>query len=720
LLLTFLLVAPTRPFAFNAGEKAQSLQKAAYVPGELLIKYKPSYGAAATDYYLTHRGVSTLRTFPTTGINHVKLPKGMDVEDALEIYGNDTGVEYAEPNYYCYTTATPDDTHFGLLWGLKNNGQNVNGTAGASDADMDAPEAWDITTGSSSVVVAVIDSGADYNHPDLSDNIWTNPGEIPGNGLDDDGNGKIDDVNGWDFVDSDNRPMDSNGHGTHVAGTIAAVGNNATGIVGVTWAAKIMVLRSFDAFGLGTIADTISAIEYANGKGAHVINNSWATSGFSQGLKDAIDASSAVVVCASGNDGTNNDISPVYPASYTSANIVAVAATDQNDNLASFSNYGATSVDVSAPGKNIYSTGRQAVWGDNFDDNNINDWTTGGNNDTWGTTNALFFSGSHSLTDSPGINYVNNTDSWARAPELDLSCHNGAKLEFKVRGSSQSGVDRLYVEVSTDLAGWANGSVRIGDTSYFNGISGTVSSWRTATMDLGAYDGEDTVYVRFRFESDGSTTADGWYMDDVEITASPSSAPCYDGTEYQYMDGTSMATAHVSGLAALIKAQNPSLSNGSIKAAIENTVDSKGSLSGKVVTGGRINAHNALPPIAPGDPSAEAASASQIDLSWEDDASNESGFKIERKTGAGGIYAQIATVSAEVVNYSDSGLTGSTSYYYRVYAYNSAGNSASSSEVNATTPAPPAGGGGGGGCFIATVAQGSALEFYGKILKEYK
>jgi len=632
LLAICFLATPVLAFELDSISSGQPSKGPAYVPGELLVKYRPSIRAAATEFYRTQWGISTLRTFRTIGAQHLKLPKELTVEEALEIYKNDPDVEYAEPNYYRYITATPNDTNFGRLWGLHNTGQNVNGTSGTADADIDAPEAWDITTGSSDVVVAVIDSGADYNHPDLSANIWTNPDEIAGNGIDDDGNGYIDDIRGWDFVDDDNDPVDSNNHGTHVAGTIAAVGNNSTGVTGVCWTAKIMVLRFLNAFGSGTTANSISAIEYANAKGAHVINNSWGGGGFSQALKDAIDASSALVVCAAGNDGTDNAGTPHYPASYISTNIIAVAATDQNDNLASFSNYGATSVDVAAPGTNIYSSrpDRQTVWSDNFDDGSISDWTTGGTNNAWNTTNSLSYSASYSLTDSPGVDvdYQNDTDSWVTSPVLDLSSHTGTKLEFKLRGISESNYDFLYVQTSTDGSSWTNQNILIGSTIY-SSISGTSSgNWLSATTDLGAYDGNSAAYIRFRFVSDGSITKDGWYIDDVTVTAAASS---YDGTEYQYLQGTSMAAPHVSGLAALIKAQSSSLTNIEIKARIENTVDSKGSLSGKVATEGRVNANNSLVPPTPSGLSASAASFTQIDLSWTDNSPNESGFKIERK-----------------------------------------------------------------------------------------
>jgi len=579
---------------FFTPKMGYTIQGAAYVPGELLVRYKPSIRAAASRNYQTRWGISTIRTFKKIGVQHVKLPKDMTVSEALEIYLNDPNVEYAEPNYYRHSAVTPNDTHFSRLWGLHNTGQDVNSVSGTADADIDAPEAWDIITGSSSVVVAVIDGGVDYNHPDLSANIWTNTGEINGNGIDDDVNGYIDDIRGWDFANSNNDPIDSDGHGTHVAGIIAALGNNAVGVAGVGWTTKIMVLR-FD----NTVATEVEAIEYANAMGAHVINLSVSGPGYSQAEKDAIDASSAVVVCAAANDGIDIDTTPYYPASLTSTNIIAVAATDQDDNLTSFSNFGTTSVDLAAPGTNIYSTkppARQTVWSDNFDDNVISDWATDG---TWGTTSSLSYSGTYSLTDSPAGDYQNNTESWARAPVLNLSSFHGAKLEFQLNGISELGYDFLYVQASTDLLNWTDQNILIGGTTYSR-ISGSSSgNWDNAFVDLGAYDGNSTVYIRFRFTSDFSNTDDGWYIDDISVTAA-STSPSYDGTEYQYMEGTSMAAPFVSGVAALIKAQNSSLTNTEIKAQIEDAVDIKASLSDKVSTGGRLNAANALvPPATP-------------------------------------------------------------------------------------------------------------------------
>ena len=221
---------------------------------------------------------------------------------------------------------------------------------------ISAPQAWAKTTGSNTVVIAVLDTGVDYNHPDLAANIWTNTKEVTGNTLDDDKNGYIDDVRGWNFVDKNNNPMDTNGHGTACAGIAGAIGNNNLGIAGMDWNVRVLPLKVIGSQGYGYESDAIDAILYANQAGADVISISWGGSGFDQALKDAIDASPALVVCAAGNSGQDNDNSPVYPASYASANIISVAASDQNDNLASFSNYGTVSVDIAAPGVDIYST----------------------------------------------------------------------------------------------------------------------------------------------------------------------------------------------------------------------------------------------------------------------------------------------------------------------------------------------------------------------------
>lgn len=260
----------------------------------------------------------------------------------------------AERDYLVFPSLLPNDTSFSQLWGLHNTGQ----TGGNTDADIDAPEAWEITTGSRDVVVAVIDTGVDRNHPDLAANMWTNPNEIAGNGVDDDGNGFTDDVNGWDFFSNDNNPADPEGHGTHCSGTIGGVGNNLTGVTGVCWQVSIVGLRFLGPDG-GSTSDAIEAVNYARSLGVDLTSNSWGGGGYSSLLQTAIanaGAAGQLFIAAAGNDGTNTDLIANYPSGYAVDTIVSVASSTATDSRSSFSNYGATTVDLAAPGSSIYSS----------------------------------------------------------------------------------------------------------------------------------------------------------------------------------------------------------------------------------------------------------------------------------------------------------------------------------------------------------------------------
>ncbi len=287
----------------------------------------------------------------------IKLEEGKTVDEALlENWSTkDPRILRVEPNYHVYALEIPNDPYLGHLWGLYNYGQ----TDGTIDSDIDILEAWESTTGSSDIIVAVIDSGIDYTHPDLTNQIWVNTDEIPDNGLDDDNNGYIDDRFGYDFSQNDNDPFDENGHGTHCAGIIAAEGNNNIGIAGINWRCSIMPCRFLDAGGSGTVTDAIEAINYAVANKAKILNNSWGGGGYSTALKAAIENAEeqgVLFVAAAGNSATNNDLHPHYPSSYTCSNIISVAATDDRDDIASFSCYGKQSVDISAPGVRILST----------------------------------------------------------------------------------------------------------------------------------------------------------------------------------------------------------------------------------------------------------------------------------------------------------------------------------------------------------------------------
>ena len=348
------------------GPSYRAPQGAQVVPGEIIVSLEERADGRDLGRLNRENAAVTEENLPNSDVNLVDLPRGLGVAEAVRAYEADPDVEYAEPNFRVFPTLTPNDPYYaGNLWGLDNTGQTIAGRAGTPDADVDAPEAWNTTTGSPNTVVGVIDEGIDINHPDLKDNIWTNPGEVAGNNVDDDRNGYVDDINGYDFANNDASVYDGAGddHGTHVAGTIAAVGNNGVGVTGVSWDAQVVPLKFLGANG-GTTLDAIEAVNYAVAAGIKISNNSWGGGGYSQALRDAIaraDSAGHIFIAAAGNGGPdgrgdNTDSRPSYPASYDVPNVVSVAATDNRDALASFSNYGVRSVDLAAPGVDIAST----------------------------------------------------------------------------------------------------------------------------------------------------------------------------------------------------------------------------------------------------------------------------------------------------------------------------------------------------------------------------
>lgn len=326
---------------------------AAFAPGEVLIRFK---AGAREDQVLDSvrrgrldrvRRTFRLRRGGQSAMHLISTQ--LDVRAAVRELARHPAVEYVEPNYKVYPSATPNDPQFSSQWPLTK---------------ISATAAWDNTTGSSTVLVGVLDTGIDFNHPDLAANIWTNPGEVAGDGIDNDNNGYVDDVRGWDWWNGDNSVFDAGeqAHGTHVAGTIGAVGNNGTGVAGVNWQVKIVPLK-FIGPQHGYNSGVIAGIEYAAANGVTVVNGSFGSPYFGQGVFDAINESGILFVAAAGNNAANSDTVGHYPSGYDLGNIISVAATTSSDGRASFSNYGATSVDLGAPGESILSTLPNGAYG---------------------------------------------------------------------------------------------------------------------------------------------------------------------------------------------------------------------------------------------------------------------------------------------------------------------------------------------------------------------
>ncbi len=511
------------PKAMAALESNPSLT---YATDSILIRFKSGTLPAQKQKARQSINGTLIRGYGiVNALEHIRLGNGRSVEKAVATLQNLPFVSYAEPDYVIRLNT--NDPYYSSQWGLENSGQTILSSTGTYDADINADLAWSTTTGDPDLVVAVIDTGVDYSHVDLINNIWTNPDEIAGNGIDDDGNGYIDDIHGYDFFSNESDPDDEHGHGTHVSGTICAESNNGIGVSGVAWQCKIMALRFIGPDG-GYTSDAIRALEYAVAKGVKISSNSWGGGSYSTALYDAINNAAStnehLFVAAAGNDGINTDVSPHYPSSYNSDNIISVAATNNQDQLASFSNYGLTSVDVGAPGVSIYNT--------------------------------------------------------------------------------------------------------------------------------------------------------------------------WPGNGYAWLSGTSMATPHVSGVAALILSLHPDWGYAEIKNRLFGTVRPITALEGKTVTSGVINAYEATldpasPPTTPSNLTSTTASYNQIDLSWSDNSDDEQGFTIDRSLDAGQTWSELASVAADTQTYSDTELDADTTYTYRVYAYNSIGNSSYSNQSSATTDVAP-------------------------------
>ncbi len=569
-----------------------------FVEGEVLVKFKSNVSAQVQQYTATNLGG---RSFTQVGkklrVAKIDLPEGSEVLTAVQAYQADPNVDYAQPNYIYYATAIPNDASYGQLWGMKNTGQTISNPSyptnnpGIAGNDIDAELAWDQITDCRSAVVAVLDTGINYTHTDLAGNMW-------------DGSAAGFPNHGFDFVDNDNDPIPirvSEDHGTHVAGTIGAYGNNSIGVTGVCWRASIMSVRVLGATDFGTTADIIGGIEFAADNGAKVINMSLGGEGpFDALYSDAITYArdrDVVVVVAAGNgglDGVSDDNDGLgddgdastnfYPCNFTQENLLCIAAFDQSYNLASFSNYGATSVDVGAPGTNTLSSvaGGQVITSDDF----TTGWAlTGG----W-AVDSTCISGVPILANpadwcSFGL-YANNANDRAYKT-FDLSGAGGAaaiSVNFILWADTEPGFDFFSTAmISSGGDPFAGGTVLFGPISgstdnFFIDFGFDISSCNTATCSIG-----------FQLTSDTTVTGEGIAIADFTIQTVAAGS-----TSYAVFDGTSMATPHVAGIATLVRAFNPNYTYSQTVEAIENGGEAIAGLSGITTTGRAANAMGAI------------------------------------------------------------------------------------------------------------------------------
>jgi subtilisin family serine protease len=564
-----------------------------YVPGEVVVRFRAGTSAAARTSTVASAEGELVQSLGLPGATLVSLADGVSVEAAIAQLESDPDVLYAEPNYVYRLSTVPNDPDFDLTWGLSQ----------ATDKDIDAPAAWTRTRGSSSVLVAVIDSGIAYSHPDLAGNMWLNADEIPGDGVDNDANGKIDDLRGWDFVSEDAAPLDYNGHGTHVAGTIGAVGNNARGVPGVNWDVSLMALRAADPNGSLTNVDITEAINYACANLADVVNGSFGGGGASTLVRDAIlqaPCANTLFVFAAGND--NLDLDPTgagsdaYPCEFhrppaeggaNAANIICVGATGRTDVRASFSNHGTSAVHIAAPGVGIRSTwpGYSNVMSENFEGTPAQFNARWGNRmpaaNPWNRTTATRTSGTFSISDSPAGLSVNLDTSITKLAPFSLAGRTGCRINYNMRLNTENPVGTASDDVLWIMI----------DGAPYSGWAGTTSGlWFAFSDDFSDHDGDTSVQIGLGMDVDGDLTVlDGGWIDDLAVACL-----LHNANTYLAIDGTSMATPHVAGVAALLLADDPSLTPVQVKDAILAGVDTPPGLNVFIQNGRRLNAAKAL------------------------------------------------------------------------------------------------------------------------------
>jgi subtilisin family serine protease len=558
--LTLLALVASASLASAASASPTPHPAVQFVEGDAIVTFKPSADLAAAQRGLKRHSLQFSRHFAFLSQQrgrHSGLVHAGDRTTAqlLAELAADPQVESAEPNYLRWiSSSVPNDSSFYQLWGLQNTGQSVNGTVGTAGDDIKFVGAWSLArTSATPVVVAVIDTGVDYTHPDLAPSMWINPGELAANGVDDDANGYVDDVYGYDFADNTGDPNDSGFHGSHVSGTIAAAGNNLIGVIGVNYRARIMALKaSNDGNSLASSA-IISALQYATmmktrGVNIVAINASFGGGGSSSTESAAIQAAGnagIVFCCAAGNSSLDHDVTPDYPSSYRLNNMIVVAASDQNDALADFSDYGPTTVDLTAPGVNVLSTVL------------LSTTTYVAEGSTTYLANELAYSGS-----TLGITATIYDCGLGYPTDFPASVSNNIALIS--RGT-------LYFsdKVANAMAAGARAAIIYNNAAgNFSGTLGNPGNWIPA-ISISQADGQTLTSL---------VPATGTVVN----ASNPSPG-------YELLDGTSMATPHVAGAVAFAAMNFPTESVAQRIQRVLANVDPVIGLQGLVVTGGRLN-----------------------------------------------------------------------------------------------------------------------------------
>jgi subtilisin family serine protease len=524
-----------------------------YVEGEVIVTFKSTVTQHTAESALQRRSLrfqrhygelSSLRRKPMGLVRNT----GKKTRQLISELQNDPAIESVEPNYLRYIKAIPNDSRFSEQWSLRNTGQSVNGVSGTSGADVRYLEAMEkARPATEDLVVAVIDTGVDFTHPELASRMWTNNQEIPNNNLDDDGNGFVDDYHGYDFIEDLSDPSDISDHGTHIAGIIAAQGNNNSGVIGISGAVKIMALKVSANGDTMNTAAVIEAIEYAvamkrRGVNLVALNASYGGSGYSNAERTAIQTAGdeGIILCAAaGNESTNNNNTPSYPASYGLTNIIAVASTNQNDTLSSFSNYGSTTVDLAAPGSNILSTAPTAY---TFQTGN-------GSYDAIPMAFAQTTSGFSGQIVHCGLGY---SSDFPPAVTGKIALIARGTLDFSVKVANAKAAGAIAAVIYNNVPG------------LYLGTLGSAGAWIPA-FSISQAAGQS---ILAELPTNGTLT----------------SAP-----GYQFLDGTSMATPLVVGAVAFAAQNFPDDTVSQRKQRILANVDIKASLQGKVSTGGRLN-----------------------------------------------------------------------------------------------------------------------------------